>query len=178
MAAERTLQRRRISGQSLIEFVLILPVMAGMLFLMVRVSATIQVSIVNQRYARQRILELADNAANYPKLRFLRGNFIERKSNRMVVGVSEETTDIQSSGEAEILATAPTLPITSRKQLPGSNENQMEPDTRSIVRVRNTVELCTPYRVAKSGTGGAVEINTKSLTEGTATSVAFCRSGG
>lgn len=170
-------EMNRRSGQSLMEFVLILPVMAGLLFLMIRVSATIQVSIVNQKYARQRALELADNGANYPKLRFLRGNFIERRSNRMVVGVSEETTDVSSGGSSEIVATAPTLPITSRKQLPGSNENQTEPDARSIVRVRNTVELCTPYRVAQSGTGGAVELRSESLAESTAANVAFCRSG-
>jgi Flp pilus assembly protein TadG len=169
MAAKSSLGR---SGQSLLEFVLILPVMAGLLFMMVRVSAAIQVSIVNQKYSRQRVFELAENGAYYPRLGRFRNDFVPKLANRMVIGVSEEST---ASGQADVRS-APSQPITSKKQGQGSNENQAEPDSRSLVRVRNTVELCTPVRVASIGGSGGSELTPEKIQEGKFTSVSYCRS--
>ena len=132
----------RESGQSLMEFVLILPVMVGMLMLMLRVSSTIQVSIVNQKYSRLRIFEFAGNAPYYPNLQRFKDFFVAANTNRMVIGVAEDAI----SGEGE--PAAPALKINSSRVVVGSSEPRAEPDRRSEVRVRNTVEMCTPVRVA------------------------------
>jgi hypothetical protein len=134
--------RQKERGQSLIEFVLILPVMVGMLFLMLRVSSGVQVSIVNQKYSRLRIFEFASNAPYYPSLARFRDSFVAQNSNRMVIGVSEEP--LTGEGEPE----APSFKVNASRVVVGSSEIKSEPTQRSEVRVRNTVELCTPVRVA------------------------------
>ncbi|MFN7685806.1 MAG: hypothetical protein ACK5QT_10400 [Oligoflexia bacterium] len=136
MAADR-------SGQSLLEFVLVLPVMAGMFMLMLRLNSSIQTSIVNQRYSRQRIFEFADNAPYYPRLSTFRDQFVSKNTNRMVIGVSEEPL----SGDS-VEPDAPVTRISTSRTFLGSNEPRAEPNRRSEVRVRNTVEICTPVRVS------------------------------
>jgi hypothetical protein len=152
MAAERRfafLPRDR-RGQSLIEFVLILPALVGMFFLLLRVDQAIQVSIVNQKYSRQRLFELIGNSPQYPDLSRVPA-LVQKSDNRLVIGVSEETTlgigtDFQPS--------APTMRITRTKKAAegGSNEAGKEPNRRADVRIRNTVEICTPILVSQSGT--------------------------
>lgn len=170
MAARRT----RESGQSLIEFVLILPVVVGMLFVMVRVSSSIQVSIVNQKYARQRVFEIADNAAYFPRLERLDSQFIPKLTNRMVIGVSDELTNTGDS----FVPKASTQRITrNARASQGSNEDQKEPDARGLVRIRNTVELCAPVRVARIGGSTPKKITSSDLREGSMDRVLYCRSG-
>ena len=135
-----------------------------MVMLTVRISSGIQVSIVNQKYSRLRIFEFADNAPYYPKLDFFRRFFIEQNANRMVIGVSEQPL----SGDT-VEPDASTVKINSSRQVVGSSEPKAEPDLRSEVRVRNTVELCTPLRV--SG-GQEIEWGEASLRN-----LAACRSG-
>ncbi len=161
MASSTTAAER---GQSLLEFVLLLPVMVGMLILMVRISSSVQVSIVNQKYSRLRIFEFTDNAPYYPKIDFFRRFFLEQNANRMVIGVSDQPV----SGES-VEPDASTVKINSSRQVVGSNEARAEPDLRSEVRVRNTVEICTSLRVS-----GGKEIK---WSEASLRNLTSCRSG-
>ncbi|MBU6374419.1 MAG: hypothetical protein KGQ59_00325 [Bdellovibrionales bacterium] len=140
------------SGQSLVEFVFMLPLIVGMLVLLIRVNSAIQVSIVNQKYSRQRLFELIANNSTYPSEE--RGKrLMERKQHRLVVGVSEESTD-DGKGEADY--SAPTEWITRSKKaaLGASTQAQVEPERRAEVRIRNTVEICTPVLFTQMSAGG------------------------
>ncbi len=164
---------RNRRGQSLVEFVLMLPVLVGMFFLLLRVNQAIQVSIVNQKYSRQRLFELVGNSPQYPdvgKVPLL----VQKSDNRMVIGVSEEST---ASIDADFQPSAPTMRITRSRRAAagGSNENSVEPNRRANVRIRNTVEICTPLLVAKSGTS-AVPL-ASALNDATFNRVTFCTGG-
>lgn len=160
-------------GQSLVEFVFMVPVLIGMFFLLLRVDQAIQVSIVNQKYSRQRLFELVGNSPQYPDLARVTA-LKDRGDNRLVVGVSEESTLNLGS---DFQPSAPTMMITrSRKAaLGGSNENGTEPVRRANIRIRNTVEICTPMIVAKTGTG-SVEL-ASALTDQTFNRITFCTGG-
>ncbi|NDD92001.1 pilus assembly protein [bacterium] len=165
----------RRSGQSLVEFVLILPLIVGMLILLIRVNSAIQVSIVNQKYSRQRLFELSANNANYPSVKRIRTTLQDRKDNRVVIGVSQEATGTSSNVEA----LAPTQWITrSKKAAAGaSNEAQKEPAKRAEVRIRNTVEMCTPNLFAeRSGSSSQILVQ-EGLDDGTFRRLTFCRGG-
>ena len=152
MGAKRVaLRRENRSGQSLVEFVFMLPLIVGMLVLLIRVNSAIQVSIVNQKYSRQRLFELIANNSTYPsdaRRDALRG----RKEHRLLVGVSEESTGDQ----ADLQVSAPTEWITRSKKaaMGASTQAQSEPDQRAEVRIRNTVEICTPVLFAQMSSGG------------------------
>jgi hypothetical protein len=164
---------RNRRGQSLIEFVLMLPVLVGMFFLLLRVNQAIQVSIVNQKYSRQRLFELVGNSPQYPDISKV-PVFVEKGDNRVVIGVSEESTsDIAS----DFQPSAPTMRITRTRRAAagGSNESGAEPNRRANVRIRNTVEICTPLLVAKSGTSSVPMAS--SLNDETFNRVTFCTGG-
>ncbi len=163
------------SGQSLIELVLILPAFVGMLYLMVRVSSAIQVSIVNQKYSRQRLLEIAGNSPHYPSVGRAQAVLIPQGDNRLTVGVSEESTQSISGG---FQPSAPTqLIVRSTRRAEGASDRAgEEPARRANVRIRNTVELCTP--ILATSTGGAQRRPLAiALSESTLRQVSFCSGG-
>jgi hypothetical protein len=127
-------------GQSVIEFALLLPVLVAMLMVLIRVNAVMQISIVDQQYARAQAWFLTYNSPYYPELKF-HGSLINRKTNQMVLGVSDTVYDSDSSAEA--IPEATTQLVTRSKRVRGSSANKETPASRSIVRVRNTVTLCT-----------------------------------
>lgn len=145
MAAESTLLQNE-EGQSVLEFVLMLPVLLGLTAVVYRVNAAIQMSIVNQQYSRAQALFLAFNSPVYPELRF-RMDLQRKGYNQMVLGVSDNPApknEDQYNPEATVWDIAPRTPG-------GSNEPQAEPDLRTKVRIRNTVHLCTQSDVVGAG---------------------------
>jgi len=164
---------RARSGQSLIEFVLILPIIVGMLLVMVRVSSSIQVSIVNQKYSRQRVFEVADNGAYYPRLGRFEEQFAPKLTNRMVIGVSEEL----ATGESIVPAATEQRITRNSRGESGSQEIQKEPDSRGLVRVRNTVELCTPMRIGRCRGANPKVLDLRDMTEDCPSRGPYCRSG-
>ncbi|MEN9723797.1 MAG: hypothetical protein RJB38_1783 [Pseudomonadota bacterium] len=165
-----------IRGQSLIEFIFLLPLMVGMVFLLLRVNSAIQVSIVNQKYSRQRLLELVANSPQYPAV--IGGpasRLISSGTNRLVVGVSEEST--ASGGELEVSAPVQTITRTRQAALGASDDPKEEPQKRAKVRIRNTVELCTPT-LSVSVAGGKVVPIEEAMGERTFDRASFCLGGG
>ena len=83
--------RRGESGQSILEFLLMLPMLVGLVLILVRINTAIQVSIVNQQYARSHALWLNFNSAVYPQLALREGHLTANNDNQMVIGVSDNT---------------------------------------------------------------------------------------
>ena len=175
VADHNHLPESRRSGQSLVEFVLILPVVIGMLFLLIRVDSAIQVSIVNQKYSRQRLFELVGNSPYYPDLGRV-PSLIEKGDNRLVVGVSEESTQEIDSGFSP---SAPTQMIARRRAVAANAEASDDPGEqprRANVRIRNTVEMCTPILFSNDGGAGRKPIG-DAMGDRTFRTVGFCRGG-
>ena len=141
MAARKNQQRTLgEEGQSILEFCFMLPVMVGLAMILFRVNTTIQMSIVNQQYARAQALFLTFNHSIYP-YRDLRFAQLTRKGyNQMVIGVSDNPAAVGGYSPA-----ASTFTIS--KQPGGSEETRKEPERRSNVRVRTTVSICTQPNV-------------------------------
>lgn len=141
-SAGRTGQREQ-SGQSILEFVLLLPLMVAVTFILLRVNTAIQMSIVNQQYSRAQALFLTYNNPVYPSLRFRAapGNrMTEINVDQMVLGVSDNK------------ATAGYEPLASTQSIvrPGQSIGNDEPGNeqaaeRGKIRIRNSVALCTQF---------------------------------
>jgi hypothetical protein len=126
-----------------LEFVFMLPVLLGLIVVMVRTSTVIQMSIVNQKYARAQALWLTFNSPYYPRLSFRTAGspddqFVRFGFNRMVIGMAEKPVD-ETAGKA----TASTQAVTRGGVPAPEGPSQSEPTDRAQVRVRTTVALCT-----------------------------------
>lgn len=152
------------SGQSVLEFCLMFPLLLGFTGMLLRFNTAIQISIVNQQYARIQALFLTYKSPDFPRLG-LRHWLTEPLKNRLVVGVADNSfLDPSASKIAE-----PTIQNISSVKNAGSDENQTEPELRSRVRIRDTVALCTgPHVIGVRGGGWvpALPLNGKYEAEG------------
>jgi hypothetical protein len=139
------------SGQAMVEFLLLLPAMVILLVVMVRVNTAIQVSIVNQQYARAQALWLTFNSSIYPELRHRVKNFQtgNKMSNQMVIGVSQNSFPDEETDD--VYQPEATVQNVSRLKTGGNDDPQTEPDARSKVRIRTTVSLCTQPNIGPDG---------------------------
>ena len=154
MDANRHLRKTRDeSGQSLLEFLLMLPVMIGTVVILMRVNTAIQMSIVNQQYARAQALFINHHSAEYPRLKHY-PKFLANSTNQMVIGVSDNNLSSEDSDGSEYVPSASAQIISRTRKLAGSDGQAGEiPQLRGNVRIRNTVSLCTQSIVMK-GAGG------------------------
>jgi hypothetical protein len=133
------------SGQSVLEFLLVLPVLMTIVMLIIRVNTAIQMSIVDQKYARAQTLFIAGNAAEYPIRAAVVADLAQVGMNQLVVGVSEDPPRDPNGGEGDQKVSASTYYIGRRPG--GMNESPDAGDAitkRVTIRVRNTVTLCLP----------------------------------
>jgi len=135
------------SGQSLVEFMIVLPLLLGLVVIMTRINQIIQVSIVNQQYARHQALVLARNYSIYPKIPLRESELTAKGYNQMVIGVSD---NVAPDDDPRYTPKATVGRIT-RARVPASDEGKSEPKQRANVRVRNTVTLCTQNNVLIDG---------------------------
>jgi hypothetical protein len=131
-------------GQSVIEFIFMLPMLIGMSALLVNINTAIQIGIVNQQYARAQALNLTYSSPFYPALFHSDGSagprvlLIDEGANQMVLGVSDNF----SSGNYTPIATQQL--VVRKPSLAPSNAPQDESATLiGRVRIRNSVTLCT-----------------------------------
>ncbi|MGE4107014.1 MAG: hypothetical protein AB7F66_07335 [Bacteriovoracia bacterium] len=132
-------------GQSVLEFLFLLPILVGVTVTLVRVNTAIQMSIVNQQYARAQALFLAFNSPTFPELsKRVAVRMREQNVGMMVVGVTNNLApDADNEGayipEASIQAiTRPGQRVPAGLDDPGDPRAQ-----RANVRIRNTVAICT-----------------------------------
>jgi len=151
-------------GQSVLEFLLMLPMMVGLTIILVKVNTAIQISIVNQQYARAQALFLTFNSPQYPRLALREAALIAKNTNMMFIGVSQNQAS--SDDGDEYYPEAATQNVTRKSSPGGSNDSQAEPPQRGLVRVRSIVALCTQPNfvgsspvlpLASSGTTGTLE---------------------
>ncbi|MDR3607403.1 MAG: hypothetical protein P4M08_08485 [Oligoflexia bacterium] len=137
------------SGQSVLEFLLTLPLMVGLAVLMIRVNTVIQMGIVNQQYVRAQTLYVSDNAADYPQRPGFISVLASSQYNQLVVAMVEPQ---ELAGDPATSPPATTYRI-APKTLNGFNNNdQTEAALRGVLRIRSTVTLCIPTLVSSSGT--------------------------
>lgn len=142
-------------GQSLIEFLLLLPMLVGLSVVLVRVNTAIQISIVNQQYARAEALFLSFNSPIYPELS-KQARLVQLGTNELIIGVADNIAD--DSGNFKPKATVQLVART--KNVQASDEPMTEPPQRAQVRVRGTVTLCSPTLTVKSANGTSMPIQT------------------
>ena len=126
-------------GQSVLEFLMFLPLFLGLTTLLLRVNTAIQMSIVDQQYARAQALFIAQNSAYYPDRPAKQARLIQQSSNQLVVGVSDNSTEENQ----EYSPIASVQLVARNKNSTASNEAGEPTNARAFVRVRNTVTLCT-----------------------------------
>jgi hypothetical protein len=152
-------------GQGVVEFLFVLPVILLMSMFLVRTNTVIQMSIVNQKYARAQNLFLTYNSAEYPDL--VRRAAQPNLEHQTVLVASNEAPREGAGGDGRVFYAA-TFKIKPGKG--GYFESFKEDGTansvergiagraegedaegqrdivreRSFVRVRNTVTLCMP----------------------------------
>ena len=158
------------SGQSVLEFLLTLPLLVGITILLVRVNTVIQISIVDQQYAREHALFLTFNSPTYPIKRLVQSDFIPKGTSRMIIGVANNTAPRDGGA---YFPEATTFRITRDPRTRGDEGAHKEPRLRSSVRVRNTVELCTQNNLIQIG-GAYQPLNAQTLLENTTFN--FCKS--
>jgi len=127
-------------GQSLFEFILLLPVLLGFSTILIRINTAIQISIVNQQFTRDQLGILINNSAFYPALS-KQQILIQTGSNQMVLGVSENQAVADDNGTYSPEATTQWV---GRGSASKSNDSpQEEPSIRGSVRIRNSITICT-----------------------------------
>lgn len=131
-------------GQSIVEFLIVLPILVGLSVLLIRLNTAIQVSIVNQQYARAQAHFLTYNSSVYPALRLRKDALHSNGFNQMMIGMSDQAIP---EGDNAAPPEATVVQINNNRQYAGSDENQQEPEQRTKVRVRTTVTLCTQTEV-------------------------------
>ena len=145
---------REEEGQSVLEFLFMLPVMISLLVLMTRVNSAIQVSIVDQQYARAQAHFLTFSSPVYPEIRLRYAQLVGKNYNQMLMGVGDNIVPADGSAYTPI-ATTQNIARNRKIAALGNNDPQKEPNPdsgegRALVRVRGTVSLCTQINVINS----------------------------
>jgi hypothetical protein len=165
------------SGQSLLEFLLLLPFLLGLTILMIRANQAIQISIVNQQYARAQTHFITFNSPYYPDNRVgRRDEMIRNGVHAITLGVGEKSIGGDDEESSDI-PEAPMQMVARSEQKAGPKPAAQEESERSgWVRIRNTITLCSGSLAFQSG-GGFLDL--KRIGEGvTPSSFAFCRESG
>lgn len=137
--------RKSEKGQSVIEFMIMLPVMIALPLLLLQVCTAIQIGIVGQKYARSETLRIAANSPVFPAL-YVRIPYMadpQYAYNQMIVGTSDEK--VGSTTQVEPVAPMVEIARPGAKHK-GSNDRG-EPNQRTAIRIRSTVHLCTQPNV-------------------------------
>ncbi len=163
----------RESGQSIVEFLIMLPIIVGLIVVLVRINTVIQVSIVNQQYARARALDMAYNNPYYPSAKMQTVGKMNEGYHQVVIGMTNKL--IEDAGETPPPEPTRVAIIRKAKGAPKKNDD-VEPDQTPVVPVRTTVTLCAPSRALVSK-GKPVPIAAKNMGPGFDPKLfAYCRS--
>lgn len=156
------------AGQSVIEFLLMFPLLVGIAVLLVRMNMAIQVSIVNQKYTRAQTFFLAFNSPYFPSIAQREGGV-----NQITMGISDE---VVPSDTADFQPGATRVMISRSRKLAGAEPPaQNEPAQTGFVRVRNTMTMCSQSNLIDVG-GTLDKANEKTIRQGVnPKGFAYCR---
>jgi len=152
--------RRRESGQSILEFLLMLPMLVGLVLILIRVNSAIQVSIVDQQYARAHALWLNFNSPVYPQLALREPHLTAQLDNQMVIGVSDNLAPTDGTNFQPLASTSY---VARQKGI--HDQDDQSASKRANVRIRDTVTICTQSNVVtgKSGMVAALPLDPKTF---------------
>lgn len=132
-------------GQSVLEFLLVLPMLLMITMLLVRANTAIQMNIVDQKYAREQTLFVAGNSADYPMRSGITAALSTEWSNQLVIGVSDNHLDENDDSDGGRNTVASTYYIGRKQNMGGSDDpGDTNITQRARVRIRNTVTICMP----------------------------------
>lgn len=140
-------RRKRSSGQSVIEFALLLPMLVAFFYVMIQAESAITTSIVNQKYARMRVHFMAFNHRYYPQIRFTSKTDGSKLYQRWWIGVDDNV----DFALAEPNPAAPEVTI-GRVPVPedqSTHEEYPSISRRQKVRIRVASFTCLPPLSAK-----------------------------
>ncbi len=145
----KKLHRKKESGQSMLEFALLLPILTGLFVLLIRVEMAISTAIVNQKYARNHMHFLSFNHRYYPEKKFLKKSD-NSLMNIFWIGVSDKV----HYNEEVPKPAAPTVDITlagNRSKFSEDDQDKVEYaedgtgiTRRQKIRIRILSYMCTP----------------------------------
>lgn len=136
MVANKKTRRHAQSGQSMMEFAILIPLLIGLMALMVEVETVISGAIVGQKYVRQHLHFLFFNSRNYPEHGFLNmkdGSWMSRYWIVLHSKPVEQSPDLQPI--------APKFRV-GRKKVP--NDDELDSDARQNVRLFVSAFVCVP----------------------------------
>jgi hypothetical protein len=134
--------KKKKRGQSILEFVILVPLFLSALLFLLGVHSALQISINNQKFARSRLIFLFFNNRWGLESSFSRNTKKNTFFTRYWVGVDKEI--VRSSDGAP---TAPTQQIGRKIAGAADNDAAGEVDysgTRQNIRIRTTVFTCLP----------------------------------
>lgn len=136
-------------GQSLVEFIMLMPIVLTFLWYLVHVSLAINKSIVGQKHTRSQLFHKMWNHRSGP----VKSDYYTSDRSHFYVGVSQDLTGQNERPKAPIerlgLGAVP-------KKLPEADDDPGEPPPNSMrqdVRVRTVFGICTHRKMKPSGTG-------------------------
>lgn len=142
MAADRKAKcrRRMDSGQSLVEFIFMLPFIITMIVYMTQLNGAINMSINYQQFVRSHLFHLMFNSRNYPEIQYS-NNF---HGNRLYLGVNK---DVITEG-SELTPKTPRVKVGS-KTPSGDETVDIYPSVtkRQHIQVRVIMGICTPNNI-------------------------------
>lgn len=150
MLKSRQLRRRKSErGQSLVEFLMLMPIILTFLWYLVHVSLAINKSIVGQKHTRSQLFLKMWNHRSGPVLK----DYDTSDRSHFFVGVSDEVTVQNTKAKAPV----ETLGIGAKpKKMPEANDEAGEPAPNSLrqnIRVRTVFGICTHRKQNPSGVG-------------------------
>ena len=147
-------RRRRQSGQALVEFVVMFPVILGFVWYLIKVQMAINTSLVGQKHARSQVFLKALNHRDYP----VESEYKANPGRRSVFWLAVGADPIKDLGEVQSPAPLVDLGVGLKpKQLPGARDDIGEPDSSTLrqrVRIRTAFGMCTSRKPNPDGSLG------------------------
>ncbi|MCO5143538.1 MAG: pilus assembly protein [Oligoflexia bacterium] len=146
----KKLRSKKESGQAMIEFMMLIPILMAFIWYLVHVSSAINMSIVGQKHARSQLFLRLFNHRSGP----MTEDFRNTKRSHYYIGVSSKVTTVSNElpeAPIETLGIGPTpKPMDIAVDDPGEAEGGTY---RQKVRVRTVVGICTHRKLNPSGIG-------------------------
>ncbi|HEY8278183.1 MAG TPA: hypothetical protein VIH99_01080 [Bdellovibrionota bacterium] len=147
MAAEKGKGIDQESGQALVEFIILIPIVLMLVWYLIHVNLAINKSIVGQKHARSQLFLKMFNHRSGPML----AEFIQTRRSHFYIGVSSKVmaNDGRPEAPTEMLGVGPTP-----RMFKDVNDEAGEPaanSPRQRVRVRTVFGICTHRKKTPSG---------------------------
>lgn len=146
----RICKKKHESGQAMIEFMMLIPILLAFMWYLVHVSTAINKSIVGQKHARSQLFLRLFNHRSGP----MTNDFKNTQRSHYYIGVSSKITtvsDEQPEAPVEMLGIGP-----NPKSMDMAVDDPGEAEAgsyRQKVRVRTVFGICTHRKLNPSGVG-------------------------